>query len=91
MFNVGDTVTIRPDLKRDELYNNMDVSPDMVELAGRSYTILECFTRNKYITETIYHLDGDARGWNWTEAMFVDVSATAKEADESLITALYCC
>lgn len=90
MFNIGDTVTIRPDLRRSQLYNNMDVSSDMVELAGRSYTVLECVTHHT-ITGTIYHLDGDARGWNWTEAMFVDASATAKEADESLITALYCC
>lgn len=71
MFNVGDIVTIRPDLHEHTTYhmdNILDTdmaSADMVEAAGTRHMI-------ESVRGNGYTLMGRLRGWNWVDEMFVE-------------------
>ena len=67
-FKVGDKVEVRSDLDVNQMYNNVNVSSDMVLVfAGSIVTI------NKVLGTTRYGIEEDRGIWTWTTDMFVGI------------------
>lgn len=71
-FKVGDKVTIRKDLSRDE-YN---VVSDMEEYRGKVATIVELRDDGNYL------IDLDDRWWYWDDSMFEESKEEKEKEDE---------
>ena len=73
IFNVGDKVQIKPELKEGEDIR-FSCNEDMEELAGKTVTISEVkvhhYTPNKMGEDgCLYYIEED--GWHWSSPMFV--------------------
>lgn len=72
MFNVGDKVKIRGDLKIGTNYKGCHLTSDMSNYIGKIATIVKD-TTSSYDASPNYHLDVDGSEWYWTEEMLIPI------------------
>jgi hypothetical protein len=63
-FKIGDKVTVRVDLSEDEVYGGVDVTEEMVQLAGQIVTITDLLGGNDY------EIKEDGYEFMWSTSMF---------------------
>lgn len=85
-YKVGGKVKIRPDLKVGERYDGVPIREEMIELAGKTLTILNV---NDFGEDDIsYYLNEDEDCYHWTDSMFEDAMTNADKirnmSDEEL-------
>lgn len=72
MYQVGDIVTIRNDLKRDAIYTNCYMVAGMLQYRGTTHKITHVMVSKQGTPDELclYRLDTPIN-WVWSEEMFV--------------------
>lgn len=72
MYQVGDIVTIRKDLKRDAIYTNCYMVAGMLQYRGTTHKITHVMVGKQGTPDELclYRLDMP-NNWIWSEEMFV--------------------